>query len=142
MAENTASNNDAFPLAPMPTQKASIVNTSVNHPILASFSTLAVKVFLKLYDRYAIMMTERARQISADDGSTIKHHRLVSLKICVDAELLESAIDLGFIDAVKPYDVLDNDTLRSIQNEKAIESKAKLRCNRSVLWLPRNLKLT
>lgn len=42
----------------------------------------------------------------------------------MDAELLESTIDLGFIDDVESYDVQDDDTLQIFFDEKGIEPKA------------------
>lgn len=54
---------------------------------------------------------KRARQLSTADGSTTDTCRRVSLNFYVHAKLLESAIDLKFIDDVESYDVLDDYTL-------------------------------
>lgn len=89
------------------------MTTSVNHSTLASLSNSAVRVFLKLYDRYATIIVERTRQLSSDDGAFTEPCRLVSLKFCVDVELLESTFYLGFIEGVISNGALHDETLRS-----------------------------
>lgn len=87
------------------TQKASNVNTSLNHPFLTFFSRTAVRIFLKLYDRYATLVAERARQLNPEDLIITEPRRPVSLKFCVDAGLLESAADLGFNNNTESYEL-------------------------------------
>lgn len=111
MAENTTSNIGTLPPAPISTQKDSTITISVNHSILASFSSFSVSEFLELWDRYDSVITEQTRPHFSDDGSISGPRRLVFLNFCVDGELLESTISLGYIAVVKSYDLLDNDML-------------------------------
>lgn len=123
MSENTAFNNVAFTPVPVLTQKASMGATSTNHPILTLLSCPTVMVFWKLYDRYGTVVNERARQLSADNGSSTEAHRPISMYFCMDVKHLESAIDSVVIDDADSYYSLDYDTLRVLLEEKAMECK-------------------
>lgn len=67
--------------------------------------------FLELYGRYATLVAEHACQLHSDVDTITNPRRLVSLEFCVDAELLESSVDLGFIDGAESYESLDDETL-------------------------------
>lgn len=103
MADNSAFSEFKFSSEPVSTKKENNENASINHPFLAYFSSYAVRAFLKLYERYATLVTEYARQVNSLDTAGTKPCRSESLKFRINVELLESGIDLGFIGGVEFY---------------------------------------
>lgn len=62
------------------TEKTSTVTGSVKHLTLASLSSLAVRVFLNLYDRYSNFDAVRTRHLSAESSTSTEAYLPVSLR--------------------------------------------------------------
>lgn len=114
---------DATARSAYATQQASFVSTSVNHPRLIRTDAESIRIFLSAYDQYAKEVSTRALQLLSTGTATSEAVRPVNLKFCVDAEYLQSTIDLGFIDDVDSYDNLNDDVLRAYLYKKGEECK-------------------
>lgn len=120
--------NDTSSTAAVP-NAASFVSTSVDHPRLINADASSVRTFLRQYDQYVTEVKERAQQLVATGSVTTEAVRPVNLKFCVDADYLESVIELGLIkdgddqDAVTSVEALTSRTLRSFLNSKVKENK-------------------
>lgn len=105
------------------TENASYIAVSVNHPTVSSFNGIGVRVFLRLYDKYATLVLERAQQQGAQGTIATKPYHSVCLIYLFSSELLESATELGFIPEVISYYSLTDDYLRDFLKEKGLENK-------------------
>lgn len=65
------------------------VPISLDHPRLTEADSQSIRIFLLLYDQYENEVTARAKQT----------RNQWNYYFCVDVEYLESAIELGFIEA-------------------------------------------
>lgn len=84
---------------------------SVNHPLLLSTTPRSIRIFLRHYDQYVKEVTTRALQLTMVDSTTIEPVRPVNLLYCVDAEWLESTVDLEYIPEVKKMEDLTDEKL-------------------------------
>lgn len=99
------------------------VATTVDHPRLVNVDAPSIRVFLRAYDQYATEVTQRAKQLVGDNFVTSEVVTPVNLKFCVDAEWLESMIELDFIEDVDSYDGLSDGILRAYLEKKAETAK-------------------
>lgn len=97
--------------------------TATSHPRLKKTDASSIRTILRGYDRYAKEIEERARQLVGPDTVFTEAVTPVQLKFCVDAEWIESLIELGFIDGVSLYDDLSKQVLRDYLEKKSEESK-------------------
>lgn len=120
MTNNNASSSQAA--ASVSIQSASVISTSVNHPRLLRTDAESIRIFLRLYDQYKDEVSARALQLT-DNGSSTEAVRPVNLKFCVDADWLESAVTLGFINDAESVDEVTDSILREYLDTKAEASK-------------------
>ncbi|CAN8069928.1 unnamed protein product [Agarophyton chilense] len=73
------------------------MTSSINHPRLADLDSKSVRLFLRSYDQYSLEIKKRAEQLQLNSAVSTKSVRPVSLKFCVDIELVESSLTLGLI---------------------------------------------
>lgn len=71
-------------------------------------------------------MTEQVRQFSVYGAYFTELYRPISLTFCMDVELLQSAINLVLINNFGTNDLLDDEAIRSVLNDKAVESKTSM----------------
>lgn len=64
---------------------------------------------------------ERAKQLISKDANTTEAATTVHLKLCVDAEWIESLIALGFMDDVLTYGNVTDEELWTYLDKKAKE---------------------
>ena len=84
------------------------VTTAVEHPRLTKTDAASVRLFLRAYEQYAREVNERARQVVGEDVISTEAAKPVQMKYCVNAEWLESLIDLDFIPNVSSYNSLSD----------------------------------
>lgn len=108
------------------TQTAGSVTASIDHLALSALNSALTRRVSRLYNRYSIIIIERAKQLSSDQNMAIEAVRPVSLNYFVDVELLESNFDFGFIDEVDSHEDLDNETLRGYLDGKSKESQTSM----------------
>ena len=94
-----------------------------NHPRLLNSDAESVRVFLLAYDQYCREVNARAVQLTVSDAVVTETIRPVSIKYCVDAEYIESALLLDLIPGATDYKSLTDDVLRKYLEDKARESK-------------------
>ena len=91
--ETTSSTHESSP---------SHVTVSLNQRLL-TLGPASVRVFLRDYDAYSRTIIARSKQLSRTDNeapTTLESFLSVDIKYCVDAQMLTSAIDLGFIEGI------------------------------------------
>lgn len=94
---------------------------TVEHPCLTETDAASIPVFLRKYDQYSHELLLRARQIATpEDEDPV---RPIDIKYCVDGDLLESSIDLGFIPGAESYKTSTSEQVRSFLDSRATESK-------------------
>ena len=98
------------------------VATSVYHPRLLRVDAESIRIFLQMYEQYKREVEFHAQQLTVG-GITTETVRLVKLKFCVDLEITESALALGFISGFTDYDKLTDDALMIYLEEKAQDSR-------------------
>lgn len=121
--------------------RSPFITSSVDHPRLSKTDATSIRKFLRSYDQYAKEIEERARQHMKDDSFSGEAVTPVHLKFCVDAEWIESLIELGFIDKISSYDDLTDNDLREYLEEKATESKEVLTLERLDKIAANNLRI-
>lgn len=101
----------------------SFLTSSVSHPRLLRTDSESVRVFLRLYDQYVREIASRSKQLTVSGSISTEPIRPVNIKYCVDPEIIESALALGFIEGHSNYDKLPESKLRAYLEKKAEESK-------------------
>ncbi len=107
-----------------PTTSASYRAASIDHPRLDEFDAESVRKFLSEYDQYAREIIEFSQQLQRDGAVTTEPVQPVSLKFCVNVDLVESLLTLGLIEnAPCNYDELTDEVLRTHLDSIAEESE-------------------
>lgn len=104
-------------------QQPSSVPFFVSHPKLISSNPKAIRFFVRQYDQYLKEVKARALQLAFVDSTTTVSVRPVNIFYCVDAEWLESTIELEYIPGVKTMSDLTDELLRQYLECEAEEEK-------------------
>lgn len=84
------------------------VATAVEYPKLTKTNAASIRLLLRAYDDYTRKMNERARQVVGEDVITTKAGKPVQMKYWVNAEWIESFIELEFMPHVSSYNALSD----------------------------------
>lgn len=104
-------------------QSSRRVATAVEHPRLTKTDAVSVRLLLRTYKQYARELNVRARQLVGEDVITTEATKSLQIKYCVNAEWLESLINLDFIFNVCSYDAINESQLEQYLTKNAEESK-------------------
>ena len=102
--------------------KVKQVTMAVEQPFLARLDSESIRVFLRKYDAYCRELKARASQLVQETAVSLEPIRPVGLVYCVDAEQLESAVDLGMIDGCDDVKELTDGQLRDYLDKEASDS--------------------
>lgn len=80
-------------------QGTRIVATAVENPRLTKTDAASIQSFLRDYDQYSREIIERAKRLVGDQVTSTETSKPVQVRSCVNAEWLESVVDLCFIEA-------------------------------------------
>lgn len=97
--------------------------TSLEHLRLTKKDASSIRAFLRDYDQYVFEASKNARQLIGENIASADIVRKVRLNYCVDAQRLQSSIDVKFIADVDSYGSLENESRRAYLENKATESK-------------------
>lgn len=98
------------PTAPTPSRK--FIAKNVDHSPLSTANALSIRVFLRVYDQYAVQIEARAHKLVRHAAVPTKPVTPLSLKFCVDPKWLDSTLAPGFIERFTTVDNATNIALR------------------------------
>lgn len=97
--------------------------------------------FLRLYDKYAALVLERAQKLSAQGTTTCNPYCLVSLKYFIHSELHENTIERDFIPETTLYDSFTDEQLMVFLNRKPVENKSSMTIQSMIDIATRELRM-
>lgn len=95
---------------------------SIDHSRLLETDSESIRIFLRKYDQFSNEVQARSRRLASRSAST-GAARPVDLKFCVDVDLLESSILLGFIKEASSYEHLTDQKVRAFLESRSVESR-------------------
>lgn len=93
-------------------QGSRFVPTAVAHARPTKTNSASVRLFLHAYDQYAGEVAVRTSQVTGENVISAETSKLMRMKYRVDAELLESFMDLGLLKDVFFYEKMEKKVLR------------------------------